>query len=143
MNSDIKRILGFWFNRNPIEWIIASEGLDAQLKSQFEDLVLEARRSELGDWATTPEGSLALIVLLDQFSRNLFRGSPDAFATDGKSWETASKAIARDFDKQVTVFQTLAFYMPLMHQETFISLIAARGLFEGLKGRCVSKEEHD
>lgn len=143
MDPNIKRILDFWFNRNPIEWIIAPEGLDAQLKSDFEDLVLKARRNELDHWATEPEGSLALVVLLDQFSRNLYRGSPDAFAADGKSWETATKAIAQDFHNQVTVIQASTFYMPLMHHEAIISLIAARCLFEGLKPRCVTKEEHD
>jgi uncharacterized protein (DUF924 family) len=142
MNPDVKRIIAFWFNRNPMEWIIAPEGLDAQLKSEFEDLVLKARRNELDDWADEPEGSLALVVLLDQFSRNLFRGSPDAFSADGKAWETVTKAIARDFHKQVTVIQASAFYMPLMHQESLISLIAARCLFEALKPRCVSTEEH-
>jgi len=143
MNPDVKRIIAFWFNRNPMEWIIAPEGLDAQMKSEFENLVLKARRNELDNWAAEPEASLALVVLLDQFSRNIFRGSPDTFSADGKAWETATKAIAQDFDKQATVIQASAFYMPLMHQESLISLIAARCLFEALKPRCVSTEEHD
>ncbi|KAF2795966.1 DUF924-domain-containing protein [Melanomma pulvis-pyrius CBS 109.77] len=142
MNPDVERIVAFWFTRPPMEWIIAPDGLDAQLKSEFGDLVVKARRNELDDWATEPEASLALVALLDQFSRNIFRGSPDAFSADVKAWETATKAIARDFDKQVTVIQASAFYMPLMHQESLISLIAARCLFEGLKPRCVSDEEH-
>lgn len=142
MSSDAKRVVAFWFNRNPMEWIVAPDGLDAQLKSEFGDLVLKARRDELDDWAAEPEGSLALVVMLDQFSRNLFRGSPDAFAADAKACETATKAIARDFDKQVTVIQASAFYMPLMQQESLLSLVAARCLFEALKPRCVSAEEH-
>ncbi|TVY41138.1 hypothetical protein LOCC1_G005498 [Lachnellula occidentalis] len=143
MNSDVKRIMAFWFNRNPMEWIIAPEGLDGQIKSEFEPLVLQARRNELDDWAAEPEASIALVVLLDQFSRNIFRGSPDTFGADAKAWETATKAIAHDFDKQATVIQASALYMPLMHQESLISLIAARCLFEALKQRCVSTEEHD
>jgi len=142
MNPDVKRIVAFWFNRNPIEWIIAPEGFDTQLKSEFENLVLKARRNELDDWTTEPEGSLALVVMLDQFSRNIFRGSPHVFSADEKAWEIATKAIARDFDKQVTVIQASAFYMPLMNQESLISLVAARCLFEALKARCVSTEEH-
>ncbi|CAG8974512.1 hypothetical protein HYALB_00009047 [Hymenoscyphus albidus] len=115
---------------------IASPGLDDQLKSEFEGLVLKARRGELDDWATNAKGSLALIVLLDQFPRNLYRGSLDAFAADGKSWEMATNAIAQDFDedKEITVYQAFAFYMPLMHQETNISLIAARGCLKALRG---------
>ncbi|KAI9710350.1 MAG: hypothetical protein M1820_002845 [Bogoriella megaspora] len=142
MNSDVKRVVAFWFDRPPLQWIIAPEGLDAQLKSEFSDLVLKARNNELDEWATEPESSLALVVLLDQFSRNIFRGSPDAFSADAKAWETATKAIAMNFDKQVTVIQASAFYMPLMHQESLISLVAARCLFEATKRRCVSDVEH-
>ncbi|KAI0120911.1 hypothetical protein F4776DRAFT_632361 [Hypoxylon sp. NC0597] len=143
MNPDVKRVVGFWFDRKPIEWIIAPEGLDAQMKAEFGDLVLKARNNELDDWSAEPESSLALVVLLDQFSRNIFRGSPDAFSADAKAWEIATKAIARDFDKRVTVIQASAFYLTLMQQESLISLVASRCLFEALKTRCVSSEEHD
>ncbi|ETS86528.1 hypothetical protein PFICI_00356 [Pestalotiopsis fici W106-1] len=142
MNSDANRIVTFWFNRNPVEWIIAPKGLDEELKSQFGELVLKARRNELDDWTAQPEGSLALVVLLDQFSRNLFRGTPDALSGDAKATETSTRAIARDFDKEVTVIQASAFYMSLLQQESLITVIAARYLFEALKARCVTDEEH-
>jgi uncharacterized protein (DUF924 family) len=142
MNTDAKRVVAFWFNRPPIEWIIAPEGLDAQMKSEFGDLVLKARSNELDDWVTEPEGSVALVALLDQFPRNIFRGSPEAFSSDKKAWETATRAIAHDFDKQVTVIQASALYMPLMQQESLISVIASRCLFEALKPRCTTDEEH-
>ncbi|KAI0150944.1 hypothetical protein BJ166DRAFT_378152 [Pestalotiopsis sp. NC0098] len=143
MNSDIQRIVTFWFDRNPIEWIVAPAGLDDQLKSEFGDLVDKARRDELHEWSSEPEGSLALVVMLDQFSRNLFRGTPDAFSSDAKARDTAHRAIARGFDKKLTVIQATAFYMPLMHDESMISLIAARCLFEALKPRCSTPQEHD
>ncbi|KAI1193052.1 DUF924-domain-containing protein [Nemania serpens] len=139
----VKRIIAFWFNRKPIEWIIAPKGLDEQLKSEFGDLVIKARWNELDGWGAEPESSLALVVLLDQFSRNMFRGSAEAFSADAKAWKTATRSVARGFDKQVTVIQASAFYMPLLQQETLISVIAARGLFEGLKARCNSAEEHE
>lgn len=142
MNQDIARVNAFWFDRPPMEWIIAPAGLDEKLKSDFSDLVHKARENELDDWASTPDGSIALVVLLNQFSRNLLRGSPNAFTADAKAWDTATKAIARDFDKKVTVIQATAFYLPLMHQESIISLIAARCLFEALKTRCDTEEEH-
>ncbi|KAF2653888.1 DUF924-domain-containing protein [Lophiostoma macrostomum CBS 122681] len=142
MSSDVKRVMTFWFNRPPLEWIIAPAGLDDQMKSEFGHLVEKARQNELDDWALEPEGSLALVVILDQFSRNLFRGSPEAFSTDTKASSTTAKAIAKDFDKQVTVIQASAFYLSLMQQESLLSLVAARSLFEGLKHRCVSDEEH-
>ncbi|KAI1294376.1 hypothetical protein F5Y03DRAFT_372857 [Xylaria venustula] len=143
MHPDVERIISFWFNRKPIEWIIAPEGLDEQLKTEFGDIVLKARNNELDHWESDPESSLALVVLLDQFSRNIFRGSKEAFGGDVKAWDIVTKSIARDFDKKVTVFQASAFYMPLLQQETLVSVIAARCLFEALKSRCVSSEEHD
>jgi uncharacterized protein (DUF924 family) len=142
MNPDIDNIVSFWFNRSPIEWIVAPEGLDAQIKSEFGDLVLRARRNELDDWTANPEGSVALVALLEQFPRNIFRNSPEAFASDAKAYDVATKAIARDDDKKVTVIQASALYMPLMQQENLISLIAARCLFEALKPRCEDDEEH-
>ncbi|KAI0175597.1 DUF924-domain-containing protein [Hypoxylon sp. FL1284] len=143
MNSDAKRIVSFWFDRNPMEWIVAPEGLDAQIKDELGDLVLKARRSELDNWIAKPESSLALVVLLDQFSRNMFRGTSDALSADAKAWDTVTKAVARDFDKQVTVIQASALYMPLLLQEALISVIAARCLFDALKPRCVTTQEHE
>ncbi|OTB01230.1 hypothetical protein M426DRAFT_323627 [Hypoxylon sp. CI-4A] len=143
MNLEAKRIVTFWFDRNPIEWIIAPKGLDAQIKTEFGDLALKARDGELDDWLAEPESSLALVVLLDQFFRNIFRGSPDALSADAKAWETVTKAVARDFDKQVTVIQASAFYMPLLQKESLISVIAARCLFEALKPRCATAQEHE
>ncbi|KAK8087642.1 hypothetical protein PG997_002603 [Apiospora hydei] len=143
-NPDVKRIMSFWFDRNPIEWIIAPEGLDSQIKTDFGDLVLKARRNELDDWNTeSPESSVALVVLLDQFCRNIFRGTPDAFSGDAKAHEVATKAIARGFHKQVTVIQTSAFYMSLLSSESLIFIVAARCLWDELKTRCETKQEHD
>jgi uncharacterized protein (DUF924 family) len=142
MSFSAKRVITFWFNRPPLEWIIAPKGLDAQMKSEFGDLVLQARRNELDEWAAEPEGSVALVALLDQFSRNMFRGTAEAFSADAKACDVATKAIARDFDQQVTVIQASALYMPLMQQESLVSLIAARCLFQALKPRCESEEEH-
>jgi uncharacterized protein (DUF924 family) len=142
-NPDIKRIIDFWYRRNPIEWIVAPPGLDNQLKSDFGDLVLKARRNELDSWMGSAPGSLALVVMLDQFSRNLFRGSAEAFSGDAKATAVATKAIAKGFDKQVSVIQASSFYLPLMMQESLISVVASRCLFEALKERCASEEEHE
>jgi uncharacterized protein (DUF924 family) len=141
MDHDAEQVVSFWFDRPPIEWIIAPEGLDEQIKSKFLGLVLKARNDDLEAWAESPNSSLALIVLLEQFPRNVYRGSQQAFSSDTKAYDIAMKAIAQEFDKQVSVIQASAFYMPLMQQESLISVLAAKALFEGLKTRCSSEEE--
>lgn len=139
--SEIKRVIRFWFDRPPLDWIHAPQGLDAQVESEFGDLARQARRGELDGWAEEAEASLALVVLLDQFSRNLFRGMPDAFSADAKATQVATKAISRGFDKRVGVVEATAFYIPLMHQENLDSLVTTCSLFESLRHRCGTDEE--
>ncbi|KAL1591329.1 hypothetical protein SLS60_012073 [Paraconiothyrium brasiliense] len=141
MDPEANRVVAFWFNRPPIEWIVAPDGLDDQIKSDFGSLVQQARRGELDTWTAHPESSVALVVLLDQFSRNIFRGTSEAFSADAKAHDVATEAIAQEFDRQVTVIKASALYMPLMQDESLISLIATRCLFEALKTRCVNEEE--
>lgn len=142
MNVEANRVVAFWFNRNPMEWIVAPEGLDEQIKSDYGNLIQQARRGELDSWVSDAESSVALVALLDQFSRNMFRGTPEAYSADDKALEIASKAIAQGFDRKVPVIQAMGLYMPLMQHESLISIIAARSLFEALKGRCTSDEEN-
>ncbi|KAI0394395.1 hypothetical protein F5Y17DRAFT_262709 [Xylariaceae sp. FL0594] len=144
MDPDVERILSFWFNRKPIEWIIAPEGLDTQLANEFSPIVEKARNNELDGWATRDaRSSLALVVLLGQFSRNLHRGSPAFFSADAKASETAAGAIARGYDSDVSAIQASAFYLPLMQQKSLVSVIAARCLFEALRARCATDEERE
>jgi uncharacterized protein (DUF924 family) len=126
-----------------MEWMVAPEGFDDQCKSQFGDLVRKALDNELDDWATEAKSCLALVVLLDQLPRNIYRGTPESFSGDVKAAEIAVKAIAQEFDKSVTVIEASAFYIPLLHQENLISLVAARSLIEALKVRSTTDEEND
>jgi uncharacterized protein (DUF924 family) len=135
-------VLAFWFNRPPLQWLIAPEGLDAQIKSEFGEIILKTRRNELDNWISEPERSLALVPLLDQFSRNMFCGVPEAFSADARAYEVATGAVSQNFDKQATVIPASAFYMPLMQQESLISLVAARCLLQSLKPRYASNEEY-
>jgi len=89
-----------------MEWIIAPDGMDDQMKTEFGELVQKARSGELDGWAAQPESSVALVALLDQFSRNIFRGTLDAFSADVKARDIAIRAIAQDFDKQVMILFT-------------------------------------
>jgi uncharacterized protein (DUF924 family) len=135
MNPDISRILSFWYDRSPMEWFMPPEGFDEECKQQFGELVHKARANELDHWATEPKGSLAILILLDQFSRNIFRGTPEMYAADSKALNIATNSIAKGFDKGVTMYQAQTFYLPLMHNESLLAQVTTMALFENLVNR--------
>ena len=108
-NPDISRIHDFWYNRPMKDWFMTPEGLDSECEQQFSELIQDARSSKLDDWQTTSDGSLALIILLDQFPRNVFRGTPDAFSSDPKALDIATHSIAKGWDRNVTITQALTY----------------------------------
>ena len=138
-NPDITRIISFWFDpQYPyMRWFIQSDKLDAEIASNFGPLVIAARTTTtLDNWTQSPDGALALIILLDQFSRNIYRGSAEAFSSDHKALEIAKRAIAQGFDKAVTPLQSAFFYLPLEHDEDLDSQNECVALFEALAARC-------
>ncbi|CAF9913119.1 hypothetical protein IMSHALPRED_000917 [Imshaugia aleurites] len=138
-DSNIDRIVSFWFDpRYPYRrWFIKSPALDAEIKSEFGPLVLAARTTKtLDHWAQSPGGCLALLLLLDQFPRNIFRDSADAYLSDQKALTTATQAIAQGFDRAVPLLQQAFFYLPFEHEEQLLSQITSVSLFEGLAARC-------
>lgn len=136
MDPDISRIMSFWYDRPAIEWFMPPAGFDDQCKQDFGQLVHKARANELDHWTEKPEGSLAILVLLDQFSRNIFRGTPEMYAADSKALDIATRSIAKGFDKQVTFYQALTFILPLMHHESLLAQIACVAMYENLIHRC-------
>jgi uncharacterized protein (DUF924 family) len=126
-------VVSFWIEAGPKAWFKKSEAFDAQIRRKFEALHFTASRGELDDWAQTPDGALALLLLLDQFPRNLFRGSPHAFATDPLARRVARAAIDRGFDARVASELRQFFYLPFEHsehledQDTSVALCAASG----------------
>lgn len=138
MDSDVNRIITFWFNaEEPIKrWFSKDSDLDAEIRDKFGSLVEQARASQLQSWTQEPKGTLALLILLDQFPRNIFRGSPLSYSSDEMAVSIASEAIAKGVDKEVSTFQQPFFYLPLMHDERLISQIASTALYEGLVKRC-------
>jgi len=134
MISDAERILDFWLDEvGPARWYAQDDALDATIRERFEPLWRKARGNRLGDWADTPRGALALLVLLDQFSRNMFRGDALAFSTDAKALKVAKTAIAAGHDRQIANPERQFFYLPYMHSEDLtdqhacVALIADRG----------------
>lgn len=128
-----EEVLEFWVDEvGPDGWYNGGDALDATIRDSFCAVWKEAQEGACGLWLTSPVGTLGYIVLTDQFPRNMFRNSPDAFATD-KSARAASKvAIDREWDLRIPEPVRQFFYMPLMHsenqidQDRCIRLLAAR-----------------
>ena len=110
--------LDFWLGEiGPKGWYEVDEGLDAAIRERFGPLWEEARRGGLEAWPGKAESCLALVILLDQFPRNMFRGDARAFATDARALAVAKSAIARGLDERVAMPERQFFYLPLMHSE--------------------------
>jgi len=132
-------IVAFWREAGPEKWFAKHEAFDAEITGRFLPAHEAAAAGELDTWEATPEGVYALLILLDQFPRNMFRNSPRAFATDGQALAMAERAIARGFDGAYEAPEKRFFYMPFMHseeladQERCIALCAAAEDPEGVK----------
>lgn len=115
-----REVLAFWFEEiEPAQWWKKDEDFDALLAERFSGLHKRARRCELYEWRQTAAGRLAEIIILDQFSRNMFRGTPRAFASDAMSLTLSQEAIACGADQLLqTATQRTFLYMPFMHSES-------------------------
>lgn len=113
-----RQILDFWFKEIATErWFKADAAFDADVRQRFEETWRAARAGALRDWLDSKEGTLALVLVLDQFPRNMFRGTGEAFATDAMAREAARNAIARGFDLEATPDERSFMYLPLQHSE--------------------------
>jgi uncharacterized protein (DUF924 family) len=118
-------IIDFWFGSpgedgdypNRMSFWFGSSDADAEITERFADDVVAAARGDYNDWAATPTGRLALIILLDQFSRNLYRGTPVAFANDNKALELCLEGLEREDDIKLKTLQRTFFYLPMEHSE--------------------------
>jgi len=110
-------VLKFWRDAGEKKWFAKNDAFDAEIKSRFLPIYEAAAKGTLSDWEATPEGALALTIVLDQFPRNMFRRDARAFATDAAARAVADRALARGFDWQVPEDQQLFFYLPFEHSE--------------------------
>lgn len=127
--NDAHRVLGFWTEAGPDRWFAKNDAFDTSCRS-FEALHHRAARGELSDWESTAEGALALLLLLDQIPRNIFRGSAHAFATDGLALAIARRAVAAGHDLAVEMPLRTFFYLPFEHAEDLDAQRSAVALFE-------------
>ena len=113
-----QEILAFWFDElRPEQWWRVDPALDAEIRRRFEATHASANRGELWRWRDTAQGRLAEVIVLDQFSRNMFRGTARAFATDPQAREVTRRALARGFDAEIAPIERGFIYLPLMHSE--------------------------
>ncbi len=111
-------VLSFWLDEiGPKGWYEASDDLDAAIRERFEAAWDNAQDGAYSLWLTYPSGTLAYIILMDQFPRNMFRGQGRAFATDRPALAAAKAAIHRKWDLRIDEPARQFFYLPLMHSE--------------------------
>jgi uncharacterized protein (DUF924 family) len=140
MPDTAQAVLDFWFGapgsaergKARAEWFRKDEKFDDEIRRRFGDTVAVALAGGFGDWCTTADGSLARILLLDQFTRNIFRGTPRAFAGDARALATAEDAVARGFDRALPVYERWFMYMPFEHAESIDAQHRSLDLFGAL-----------
>ena len=129
----IDEVLSFWFEQSGRErWWAKDADFDEAIRSRFGALHAAAGRGELHGWRDTADGRLAETVVLDQFSRNLYRDDSRAFANDGMALALAQEAVRRGDDRTVPVMRRQFFYMPFQHSESRKIHEIAVGLFASL-----------
>ena len=127
--GEAEEVLSYWFpeelanadletlRRHAKRWMAGGPDVDREITERFGELLERARRGELDHWADTPRGRLALIIVLDQFSRNIYRGSPLSYSQDEKALRLALEGIDLGFDRGLTPWERNFFWLPLGHSE--------------------------
>ena len=126
--SQINEVLEFWFADRDLSeptldsrmtrWFNFDDEFDAELADRFTSLAKQALTEELDDWAEQPLGRLALILLLEQFPRRIYKDSPDAFQGDRKAMKLCQEGVANDAYRKLNAVQQLFFFMPLQRAES-------------------------
>lgn len=147
-----EEVLRFWFNglhdgqvidRNSPDvkkWFIKNKALDEEIRSRFADDFGKAQRGEYAAWLTDPRGALALVIVCDQFTRNMYRNTPQAFAGDPLALEVTLRMIKERQDVGLMRVERIFLYMPLMHAEDLAVQKTAVQCFESLVQECRQKD---
>ena len=138
--QDIQNLLDYWYSpRLAKHWFASTPALDDEIRQRYEGLWQRAANGELDVWNDTPDGALALVIVLDQLPLNMFRGKPQAFATEQRAVAVARQAVARGDDQRLPRERLQFLYMPLMHSENLadqdqsVALFERAGLSENLR----------
>jgi uncharacterized protein (DUF924 family) len=136
-------ILRFWLEETgPAGWWKADPALDAEIRRRFAPAWRAARGGAFAGWTATPEGATALLILLDQFPRNMFRGDPRSFATDPRARAVAHASLARGHDRRTEGEARMFHYIPFEHSESLADQDRAVRLFDARMPRARSYRLH-
>jgi len=123
-------VLKFWFEEiDPKMWWVADPEFDEQIRKRFESLVQQAAQAELFSWRSEPKGRLAEVIVLDQFSRNIYRNTPRAFAQDPMALVLAQEAIGAGVHHELSPTERSFLFLPLMHSESKSIHVLAERLY--------------
>ncbi|CAM6041982.1 unnamed protein product [Sphagnum compactum] len=133
-------VLHFWFKdadlttyQFPVEfWYMAGEAVDKEVKEKFTECLELAGSGKIDHWQSNPQGCLALVIVLDQFSRNIFRDTPHSFAQDQAALKITLDTIKQGWDKKLSAVERIFLYMPLMHSESLEAHEVSEQMFRGL-----------
>jgi uncharacterized protein (DUF924 family) len=140
-----ERVVAFWRDAGPSLWFSRDDAFDARFRTMFIDLHEAAARGELDHWQATPEGALALLLLLDQFPRNAFRGTPRVYESDVNARQIAAAAVAAGHDRHVDDELRTFLYLPFSHSEAMEDQTQSVLLFRQIGGEDLAYAErhHD
>ncbi len=127
-------ILAFWREAGPEKWFAKNDGFDAEIARRFGSTHRAAHEGRLDGWADTPEGALALIITLDQFPRNMFRGEARAFASDPKALGLARRAVESGADARMPADLKSFAYLPFEHSEDLVDQDRSVALYAPIGG---------
>ena len=140
--SPAQDVIAFWKEAGPALWFAKDPEFDARFRSRFVSLYEAAARRDLASWERSPDGALALLILLDQYPRNSFRGTPRMYATDGLARQVANRAIEAGYDRMAPQELRVFFVLPLAHSEQMADQERSVALARRLGPADVAHAEH-
>ena len=129
MNTDPETVLAFWRDAGPAKWFRKDDNFDSEIKTRFLNVYEAAAAGQLTAWESSAETALALLIVLDQFPRNMFRVDARTFAADALARAVADRALSRGFDQEVPAGERMFFYLPFEHSEDLADQERAVALF--------------
>jgi uncharacterized protein (DUF924 family) len=135
-------ILAFWREAGRDRWYEKDDAFDAEVRRRYLDLWRRAAAGELSSWEASDDGALALVIVLDQFPRNMFRGDARTYATDALARDVAGRAIDRGADARIDPVLVEFLYMPFMHSENLADQLRCVELFRSSPDNVKYAEEH-